>query len=118
MVAITAELVTLVGSIIATVLTLAIIGIGIIYRDIILSEKARLTLKKNLRKMRAAALLSLMSLYVYIAGEIADASIVFNILPENYGSFHEVSEMAHLALLIVGFTILLQILIAMKGDGQ
>lgn len=110
------EQVIFVGSVVAGALVLAIIVMSIAYREVLLSEGARLRVKENLGKLRVVVLLGIMSLYLYILGGIAEIGVDLNILPANYHSIHDVAEIAHLGLFIIAFTIGLQILSAMKGD--
>lgn len=103
-------------SIVAEALILIIIAMGVIHREILVSESARIRLKENLGKLRGVVLICLISLYVYILGEVADLAVSLNILPKNYYGVHEIAEISHLGLLIIGFSRGLQILVILKGS--
>lgn len=111
-----AEQVIFIGSIVAGALLLAIIVMSIVYREVILSGGAHLRVKENLGKLRVVVFLGMISLYLYLLGEMAEIGVDLNILPANYHSVHDVAEIVHLGLFIIAFTLGLQILVAMKGD--
>jgi hypothetical protein len=111
-----AEQVILGESAVSIVLILAILVISITRRDMLLAEKNQLVLVENIRKVRMVVLLLLVSLWVYILGEVSVVGVDIERLSIDSQKVHHYAEIIHLALLIIGFTMGLQILAAMMED--
>jgi|GEM_PF-6951107 len=73
-------------------------------RDRLFSEKGRIILKKNVRKIKIIITFLILSVFIYILGELAVLAESFHVpLPLDYDEIHEGAEAVHLFLLFWGY---------------
>lgn len=118
MVSVNLEQVIFGESLIAGLLIFSLIFTSLYYPGIFTSEGARIRLRQNLGRFKATVLVSLASLYLYLLGETIVVAVSLEMLPSSLKELHEWAEIGHLTLLIIGFSMGMNILQDMKEEAM
>lgn len=104
----TLELIVNIEAVVNLFLIVVVLAYAFLRREQLYSEKARRVMREDLGMIRLVVIFLMLSVFLYLAGEVAVLLESFNVLLPfslTYDELHEGAEAVHLFLLFVGYVV-------------